>query len=138
MIAGAYQAQKELISKLGKHLRLAFQLKDDLADITLTDTTKSLFSDIQEGQQTFFTNYIFTKGSEEDKALLSSCMRKELSDTEITSLQNLFTRSGAIDAGIALLGSHAEHANEVLHQISFVSQDVVPYFEQLITKISAQ
>jgi geranylgeranyl pyrophosphate synthase len=40
---------------------LAFQMRDDYLDITCGDKTKSLFSDIQEGQQTYFTNYIFEK-----------------------------------------------------------------------------
>lgn len=80
---------------------MAFQMRDDYLDITFGDKTKSAFSDIQEGQQTYFTNYIFDKGSEEDKALLKSCMSKKLNDTQIKELQAMFEKSGAIAFGKA-------------------------------------
>jgi geranylgeranyl pyrophosphate synthase len=92
-LAGADKEQQNLITQLGTDLGLAFQIKDDLFDIIGGDKTKSLFSDIQDGQQTIFTNYIFEKGSPEDKELLASCMKKSLDEKEIQRLQDMFEYS---------------------------------------------
>jgi geranylgeranyl diphosphate synthase type I len=61
ILADADQENRILVKELGKYMGRAFQLRDDLMDIVFGDDTKSPFSDIQEGQQTYFTNYIFTK-----------------------------------------------------------------------------
>lgn len=78
---------------------MAFQMRDDYLDIIGGDTTKNVFRDVQEGQQTYFSNYIFEKGSEEQKALLQSCMGKELTKEQIKDLQTMFAASGALDFG---------------------------------------
>ena len=93
ILADADMESQKLIIQLGTDLGLAFQIRDDLFDIISADKTKSLFSDIQEGQQTFFTNYIFEKGTEEDKALLMSCMKKKLNPEQIDKLQEMFASS---------------------------------------------
>jgi len=85
ILADADMESQKLIIQLGTDLGLAFQIRDDLFDIISADKTKSLFSDIQEGQQTFFTNYIFEKGTEEDKALLMSCMKKNSTQSKSTN-----------------------------------------------------
>jgi geranylgeranyl pyrophosphate synthase len=76
---------------------MMFQMRDDYLDITLGDKTKSAFTDIQEGQQTYFTNYIFDKGTPEQQKLLQSCMGKKLDDNQIKELQVMFEESGAIE-----------------------------------------
>jgi len=93
ILAGADKENQSLIVELGTDLGLAFQIKDDLFDIISADKTKSPFSDIQEGQQTFFTNYIFTKGTKEEKELLNACMKKKLNQKQIVQLQKMFEDS---------------------------------------------
>lgn len=72
---------------------MAFQMRDDYLDIIGGDTSKNTFRDVQEGQQTYFTNYIFEKGTDEQKALLKSCMGKELNEKQIKELQTIFETS---------------------------------------------
>jgi geranylgeranyl diphosphate synthase type II len=74
ILAGANQEVQQQITALGTHLGLAFQMRDDLMDLTGGDKTKSQFTDVQEGQQTYFTNYIFTNGTSEQKELLKNCL----------------------------------------------------------------
>ncbi|MEI6425807.1 MAG: polyprenyl synthetase family protein [Candidatus Absconditabacteria bacterium] len=119
ILAGADTAQKDLVIKLGNALGVAFQIKDDLMDITLGDKTKSLFSDIQEGQQTYFTQYIKEHGSQSDNELLSSCMGQRLNNEQITSLQKVCKESGAIEAGISRMFEYTKKAKELLNAISF-------------------
>lgn len=136
ILAGADKESQDLIIELGKDLGLAFQIRDDLFDIISADKTKSLFSDIQEGQQTFFTHYIFTKGTKEEQELLSSCMRKKLDEGQIQELQEMFARSWALEYGKNLIQKHAKVAGETLAKIAFKDMDAKKGIESLIKKIS--
>ncbi len=96
ILADASEEQKQLIIELGKYMGMSFQMRDDYLDVIWGDKTKSAFSDIQEWQQTYLTNYIFEKWTPKHQKLLSSCMRKELTDKQIKALQVMFHESWAI------------------------------------------
>jgi len=95
ILAWATKEQKEYIWELAKNLWLAFQLRDDFFDIISGDTTKTVFSDIREGQQTYFTNFIYENWSDEQKRLLTKCMWSgdQLTNQDIEKLQNNFNES---------------------------------------------
>ncbi len=116
ILAGASHQQQELIKELGKYMGLAFQMRDDYLDITFGDKTKSTFSDIQEGQQTYFTNYIFEKGTPEQKFLLESSMGKVLDDDQISTLQKVFEESGAIEFGKQSIFEYTQKSRSILQQ----------------------
>lgn len=136
ILADADQTNKDLVKELGKYLWLAFQLRDDMMDITFGDPTKSPFSDIQEGQQTYFTNYIFTKGTEEQKETLRNAMGKRLTSEQITDLQNMFHQSGALELWQKRLQEYAKKAAETLEKFSFKQDLAKQWFTMLIQKIA--
>lgn len=116
ILANASKEQKQLISELGKYMGLAFQMRDDYLDITFGDKTKSAFSDIQEGQQTYFTNYIFENWTAEHKALLTWAMGKSLDEDQIKALQIMFEESGAIEFGKKNILECSQKAREILQE----------------------
>lgn len=116
ILAGASEQQQEHITELGKYMGLAFQMRDDYLDITFGDKTKSAFSDIQEGQQTYFTNYIFEKWTPEQKELLQSSMGQQLDDQQIKALQAMFEESGAIEFGKQGILEYSQKAKDVLEK----------------------
>ncbi|MCX6824406.1 MAG: polyprenyl synthetase family protein [candidate division SR1 bacterium] len=116
ILAGASKEQQELIKELGKYMGMAFQMRDDYLDITFGDKTKSAFSDIQEGQQTYFTNYIFEKGTPEQQELLKSSMGKQLNEVQIKALQDMFEASGAIAFGKESIMEYSQKSREILDQ----------------------
>lgn len=136
ILADADQKNKDLVIELGKYLGLAFQLKDDMMDITFGDDTKSPFSDMQEGQQTYFTHYIMTQGTETQKACLQSCMGKKLSPQKIQELQTVFQESGAILSGKKLIELYAQQAKDVLQKIVFTNDIASQGISLLIQKIA--
>lgn len=79
----------------GVPLGIAFQLQDDLLDILPTEETgKSRFTDIQTGQQTLLTEYIYrTSYAQEFKTFVG----RVLNEQEARSLQELIVQSGAIE-----------------------------------------
>ena len=98
--------------------------------------TKSVFSDIQDGQQTFFTNYIFKNGSEEDKKLLQNHMKKKLTQTQIKSLQDMFEKAWALDYGKNLIKEHTQKAAEIREKINFQDPVAAKDLQALIHKIA--
>jgi len=131
------QEQKNIFA-FGEELGLAFQIKDDLLDITHGDQSKSRFGDIQEGQQTYFTQYVFQQGSEKQKNILQKCLGKKLWTQEITQLQNIFEQSGAINYGEKLIQTHLTKAETIFSNITFPNQSFIPHFQTLIQKIWTQ
>lgn len=136
IFADANSDNMELISKLWKYLGLAFQLRDDMMDITFWDPTKSPFSDIQEGQQTYFTNYIFSHWTDQQKETLRNAMGNKLSDDQINDLQTIFKESWALASGEKLLQEHSNQATNVLEKIFFQDNIAKEWFAILIQKLA--
>jgi len=116
ILANASQEQQALISELGNYMGMTFQMRDDYLDIVGGDKTKSTFSDIQEWQQTYFTNYIFEQGTPEQQALLKSSMGKPLNEQQITALQEMFETSWALNFGKDNILIYSKKAREVLEK----------------------
>ena len=136
ILAEANAEQKKYIAEFGKYLGLAFQVKDDMMDLTFGDKTKSVFKDIQEGQQTYFTNYIFNKGAPEQKQLLAECLWKSLNEEQIKKLQEMLDNSGAISFGKEMIRDFIGKAQSAFDQIAFSNDKIKQWLGNLIKKIS--
>ncbi len=141
MLCGAIFADTDsenmkLTSELGKYLWLAFQLRDDMMDITFGDPTKSPFSDIQEWQQTYFTNYIFTHWTQEQKWILHWAMWNRLTTEQISDLQKMFDQSWALDQWQKLLQEYGDKAKNILEKFSFKDNVAKEWFSLLIQKLA--
>jgi len=119
ILAGASKEQQALVKELGNYMGLAFQMRDDYFDITFGDKTKSAFSDIQEWQQTYFTNYVFEKWTPTQQELLKSCMGKKLDNEQIKALQTVFEKSGAIEFGKKMILEFSQKSKDILAKIEF-------------------
>lgn len=135
ILAWADLQTQNQIADLWLHLGLAFQVRDDLMDITWWDKTKSAFSDVQEGQQTYFTHYVFTHGTDPQKQLLQSCLGKKLDVQQIHQLQLLFQDVWAIDRGRQQIAEHLVKANEIFAQIPLTNLEAKESFARLIKKM---
>jgi geranylgeranyl diphosphate synthase, type I len=102
MCMGATLAHKEgnhaLYRKLGLLLGQAFQIQDDLLDIVGDEhkTGKVAFIDIQDGQHTILTQYVFEHGSAEEREVLLSLFGKTIDEHARNVLSRLFVQAGAI------------------------------------------
>ena len=105
-----------------------------MEDLTLTpeETNKTLFSDIQEGDQTFFTDYILQTGNDTYITLLKSLRRKNLSDENIHDLQTMFEESGAIIHGKALISQHLQKAEQILEHAKDMSDEYKVNFHAIV------
>lgn len=67
-LAGGDAAYEKVLERFGKELGIAFQLQDDLLDLTSTEEKmgKPCMNDIREGQHTLLTEYFFAHANKAD------------------------------------------------------------------------
>lgn len=115
-----------LVNNFGKNLGLAFQIQDDLLDITSDfDGKKKPLSDVILGKHTIFTNFVFDNGTKDQKDILSKYFGKNNKDVNITVLRNIFIESGAIEYGQGLINKYFIEAQNLIKDkkefISFIN-----------------
>ena len=129
LLAGADAKTLKKLEKIGVLLGKAYQMRDDILDVLVADgddtTTydnKTKFSDVQDGQQTYLTNYIYENGTYAQRLALSQSMGKRLNAAQISTLRQVFQDSGAIAYGKTLLQEYLEAARGELSKL--VVQDI--------------
>jgi geranylgeranyl pyrophosphate synthase len=107
--------------RLGK----AYQMRDDILDVTIAegDTTshyddKTKFSDIQDGQPTYITNYIYDHGTYSHRLAISRAMGKRLTPVQIRELRTICIDSGAIAYGTQLLNDYLAEAAKLIEKLA--------------------
>ncbi len=96
----------------GKNLGLAFQIIDDILDITQDSKTlgKPSMSDFEEGKTTLPYIYLYHSLDDENKRRLKELFKKSLDEKELAWIKQKMIESGAIDLAIKKarkLGSEA-------------------------------
>lgn len=86
-------------SEIGRHLGEAFQVRDDVMNCTLdvAVTGKTPFTDIEDGQHTCITQYIFKHKNNAYKDILRKYFGSDLSAENKEELKKLVHDSGAIE-----------------------------------------
>jgi len=95
---------------------MAFQIQDDYLDLTRleSETGKPEMNDLQEGQQTFFTDYLYHHSSDKYRIWLDQHRGQKLDQTQIDAARELFASSGALAAGKAEFEERYRHGLAML------------------------
>lgn len=124
LLAGADKKVCKNLEAIGTFLGKAYQMRDDILDVTIEewdDTShydnKTKFSDIQDGQQTYLTNYIYENGSYAHRLEISKAMGKRLTLQQISSLRKVFIESWAIAYGKKLLDEYLDKAEKLIKKL---------------------
>jgi geranylgeranyl diphosphate synthase type I len=116
MLIGAVMSgknyDKDFYKDLGLSLGQAFQIQDDLLDIVgdPKKTGKKMFVDIEDGQHTLLTQYIFNNSELNDKNILMSLFGREVDEYSVQVLQKLFQDTGAINYAENEINSNLDKA----------------------------
>lgn len=88
----------------GRNLGMAFQIIDDILDITSTQETlgKPILSDFKEGKTTLPYIYLYHFLEEKDKERLKMSFKQEISQDEVAWILENFQKSGAIKRSFRL------------------------------------
>ncbi|MFW6139110.1 MAG: polyprenyl synthetase family protein [Spirochaetota bacterium] len=100
MIAGADQSARETLHSLGEKLGVVFQIKDDELGLFGSEakTGKPVGSDIKEGKKTLYHHYLAEMVPEEELNIIDSIMkRKEITHSDMTSIQKIIIKNGVQD-----------------------------------------
>jgi geranylgeranyl pyrophosphate synthase len=121
LIAGASDAQVKLFRQFGEHLGLAFQIQDDLLDITMSEDIlgKDFGSDVKRRKKTFLYIYVMTKAATEFRHSLKEFFQKpSLAHADILSVQRIFSAAGALAAAETAARDHLRQANDCLARLA--------------------
>ena len=115
-LAGSDKNILSFAEKFGTPLGTAFQIQDDLFDLTLTPDKKykTVLSDMRTHQQTIFTQFILDSGSKKNKSELLALWGSDLTPADRPRVINLFKSSGALSYGIQEMNTNFEEALSVL------------------------
>lgn len=115
--------------RFGLPLGLAFQIQDDLFDLTGSSRHlgKSVMNDVKEGQKTVFTQY--ASRDPKNRALLNRMKGKKLTASDQKRLKRMFEESGAIEYGIEMMETLFDQAERALVVSGFSKRRQVPFFQ---------
>lgn len=106
----------DIYALYGKNLGLAFQIIDDILDITQSSQTlgKPALNDFKEGKTTLPYLYMYAKINEEEKKYLLSLFQKELSFEESLWITNTMHKTHAIEEAMKRAKALGHEALEVI------------------------
>ena len=121
--------------EFGDALGLAFQLQDDWFDLIANEqrTGKTGFRDLEEGQQTFFTCFVYKEGTTTQQERLSRLLGYPLNKEQQDDAYALFTEVGAMKNGERLIEKYYQEAERVLDIASFLSAEQKTPFHALLS-----
>jgi geranylgeranyl diphosphate synthase type I len=118
---------KAALTQYGTAVGTAFQIQDDILGLfgDPEETGKPVGNDVREGKKTLLLQRAYQSANEADKTFLSKVCGRELSDQELTRVQDIVKDTGSlaysqklaqeyIDKGIAALSSLDQNKEEVL------------------------
>jgi geranylgeranyl diphosphate synthase type I len=123
-LAIAPRTMDRFCETFGTAIGLAFQIQDDLFDLTVPTTQigKTTFSDLTNRQHTLFTQHVFEQGNEKHTKQLRALFGATLSEKDRPRITKLFTDSGAIAYGLAVMDAHFADATNAVEQTRLPTQ----------------
>ncbi len=102
IVSGGSDKVVDKIWKLGKLMGPAFQIKDDLIDLTKGKGRGGVVgSDIKEGKASFLYAYTYALANDEDKEILAGVMAKEreaTTENDIKEVLGIYRRYSALES----------------------------------------
>ncbi|HHT9109995.1 MAG TPA: polyprenyl synthetase family protein [Candidatus Brocadiaceae bacterium] len=130
IVAGVSDAVVENIWMLGKNMGPAFQIRDDLIDLTHGKGRGGIIgSDIKEGKASFLYSYALQVASEDDKKHLRVIMlkpRDETKDYDIKQALEIFKKYNAMEYA-------QDYADDLIQQ-AYKTIDHIPVEDKTIFK----
>ncbi len=113
----------------GLALGLAFQIQDDLLDLTGSSKQlgKSVMNDVREGQKTIFSQRVGRRAQR--RKVLEKMKGKMLTAGDRAKLTKMFEASGAIEEGKKIMEGYFEEAERVVRASAFSKKQQVPFLE---------
>ena len=115
LLSGAKPEVVEILTKFGEKIGIAFQIADDLLDITSDSTAsgKTPGTDLKEGVPTLVTLYVIAANASEDKDLIAK-LSKPIAEDELKDVIEKLRTHKALTQVREYLAEIASEANSLL------------------------
>jgi octaprenyl-diphosphate synthase len=115
VLAKGTEDQENRLGEYGRSLGLAFQLVDDVLDLTASEEVlgKPVASDLREGKVTFAVIHALERCTPAERGIVETVLReRNLDGVSHQQILDLLTRYGSIDAAMTRAHEYAEAARK--------------------------
>ena len=119
-LAGASPMQEDALASYGRAVGLAFQIVDDVLDLTATEEVlgKPVASDLREGKITLPVIHSLRHGTAADRLLIERVLEDGgFARTTREEIQEILNRNGSVEYAMAAADRFAEQGREALTSI---------------------
>jgi octaprenyl-diphosphate synthase len=119
-LAGATEEQEEALASYGRAVGLAFQIVDDVLDLTATEEVlgKPVASDLREGKTTLPVIHAIARGTAADRDVIQQVLDDGgFVRTTREQVQEILHRNGSVEYAMAAADRYAEIGREALAEI---------------------
>jgi len=117
VLAGATEAQEAQLATYGRSVGLAFQIVDDVLDLTATEEVlgKPVASDLREGKTTLPVIHSFDHGIARDRQAIHRVLDdRSFQNVSRDQIQEILARNGSVEYAMNLADRYAEQARQAL------------------------
>jgi octaprenyl-diphosphate synthase len=117
VLAGAEEAQEASLAAYGKSVGLAFQIVDDVLDLTATEEVlgKPVASDLREGKATLSVIHSLDHGTAADRLAIQRVLDdRSFERVSRQQIQDILTRNGSVAYAMAAADRYAEQSRKAL------------------------
>jgi octaprenyl-diphosphate synthase len=117
ILGGATEAQEEALGKYGHDLGMAFQIVDDVLDLTASEDVlgKPVASDLREGKVTMAVIHALERCTEDERAAIETILRdRAFNGVTHSHILDILARYGSLDAAHKHAARYAESARKAI------------------------
>ncbi len=117
ILGGASEEQEELLGQYGHDLGMAFQIVDDVLDLTASESVlgKPVASDLREGKVTMAVIHSLERCTPEDKATIETVLRdRAFNGVTHSQILDILARYGSLEYASERAAQYAESARKAI------------------------
>jgi len=116
-LAGATEAQESSVGAYGRTVGLAFQIVDDVLDLTATEQVlgKPVASDLREGKATLAVIHSLDHGTAMDRQTIQRVLDdRSFENVSRQQIQEILVHNGSVSYAMGVAERYAEQARQAL------------------------
>ncbi len=117
VLAGASEADEERVATYGRTVGLAFQIVDDVLDLTATEEVlgKPVASDLREGKATLAVIHSLDHGTARDRQMIQRVLDdRSFENVGRQQIRDILVRNGSVEYAMAVADRYAEQSRQAL------------------------
>ena len=117
VLAGATEAQEANLAAYGRAVGLAFQIVDDVLDLTATEEVlgKPVASDLREGKTTLAVIHAFDHGTARERQTIQRVLDdRSFEHVSREQIREILVRNGSVEYAMAAADRYAEQSRQAL------------------------